>query len=490
MHSTQRGLLAINALLLLAAVPAADADSVGEFLVFLQDDGEHYLIQRALRSDAREHRLHVDKSLSLDRLGYIDPDAFRWDDSGADGNVLIFAQGDFTVMYPGRFDAAELAREDDGTFAFSSWDGRVRDDGHFGLWHEPGGFTRFNYAWILPAHFEVIDYASNRDGKWVERGNTLTFFASDVNDLTFTIRYRERDGDGDGVPDRSDQCPDTAHDQPVNGQGCDPDSDGDGVYDRDDQCAGTARGLAVDAIGCEPDRDHDGVPDARDLCGRSPTGSAVDASGCTVDSDSDSIGDYDDRCPGTPTGLFVDRSGCEPDPDGDGVPLSVDRCPDTQAGQAVGTDGCEVDSDGDGVIDREDRCPQSAEGAAVDRGGAHPDEGGTELVALGGAHSLAVLPMAEGAAHQEQLAALGDLLVGADRLLRRGRREQGVEATGQQQAEQQHHQAGQLAPAMPGEPSGGQVQESHECPLGSSKPRGLLLVMSLGRGATVAYLST
>ncbi|MCB1924067.1 MAG: thrombospondin type 3 repeat-containing protein, partial [Gammaproteobacteria bacterium] len=366
----------VAACALYAFCTAAPANTVSETLIFLQADGQAHLTQRAIRSDAPEHRFHVDKSLTLDQLGYIDPNDFTWNDDGAQTNVLTFKQGDFTVMYPGSFDAPELTREADGTFVYNSWDGQTREDGHFGMWHEPGNFTRFNYAWILPAHFELIDYVSNRDGQWVERNNTLTFFATDVNDLTFSIRYRERDLDGDGVVDRLDRCPNSVPDTAVNAQGCERDTDGDGVMDFDDRCPRTAAGLAVDSTGCEPDRDGDGVADVRDLCGRTPTGAIVDADGCGLDSDGDGISDAVDNCPGTPQGALVDRRGCEIDCDEDGVVNSADQCPRTAAGQAVDDKGCELDSDGDGVVDTLDQCADTPQGRAVDSNGCELDSDG------------------------------------------------------------------------------------------------------------------
>ena len=42
-----------------------------------------------------------------------------------------------------------------------------------------------------------------------------------------------------------------------------------------------------------------------------------------------------------------------------------------------------------------------------------------------------------------------------------GRRERGVEATGHQQAEEEHDEAGEGAAAVPGDPTGGAVQQAH-----------------------------
>ena len=75
--------------------------------------------------------------------------------------------------------------------------------------------------------------------------------------------------------------------------------------------------------------------------------------------------------------------------------------------------------------------------------------------------ALAVLAVAERAADEEELAALRDVLGVALGLLGLGRGERGVEAAGDEQAEQQHHEAGDGSATVPGEATGGSVQETH-----------------------------
>ena len=60
-----------------------------------------------------------------------------------------------------------------------------------------------------------------------------------------------RDDDEDGVPNASDDCPNTPKGSRVNANGC-PDSDGDGVYDDTDDCPNTPAGTEVDSRGCPP----------------------------------------------------------------------------------------------------------------------------------------------------------------------------------------------------------------------------------------------
>src|SRR5439155_1701166 len=61
---------------------------------------------------------------------------------------------------------------------------------------------------------------------------------------------RPRDTDSDGVPNKSDRCPDTPKGAVVDAGGCPLDTDGDKVYDGLDTCPGTPAGVPVNAGGC------------------------------------------------------------------------------------------------------------------------------------------------------------------------------------------------------------------------------------------------
>ena len=58
------------------------------------------------------------------------------------------------------------------------------------------------------------------------------------------------DSDQDGVPNRSDQCPATPINAPVDSNGCNLDIDGDGVENALDQCANTSADTKVNSVGC------------------------------------------------------------------------------------------------------------------------------------------------------------------------------------------------------------------------------------------------
>ncbi len=388
-HPRTAGIAALLALLLWSAglLAAADKRVISESIIQLREDGRSYIQHRAMRTDWSQYEFHVNKHLGLKDFFYIYPNDFEWDDkSSPTSNILKFRQGTFVVMYPGKFEG-EVTQDDDGVFTFSSWDGKKREDGLFGFWNTPGNFSRFVYAWMFPEKFEILEYKSNVEGEWVERNNTISFFAENVNNVTFTIKYRARkktpvpppvlpDGDGDGVVDLVDRCPQTVAGTKVGPLGCEVDSDNDGVVDSKDQCPGTPGCIRVDEHGCELDGDGDGVTDSADECPETPAGAKVDERGCELDGDGDGVADGSDKCPETPAGAKVDEKGCEHDSDGDGVTDSADQCPETPAGAKVDERGCELDGDGDGVADGSDKCPETPAGVKVDERGCEFDSDG------------------------------------------------------------------------------------------------------------------
>ena len=100
-----------------------------------------------------------------------------------------------------------------------------------------------------------------------------------------------------------------------------------------------------------PDADGDGVPDKTDQCPDTPLGRTVDANGCEYDGDNDGVKDGDDACPNTPAGVAVDSRGCALDSDGDGVPDYRDDCPDSEAGAKVDDKGCYIELEKTVTID-------------------------------------------------------------------------------------------------------------------------------------------
>lgn len=142
--------------------------------------------------------------------------------------------------------------------------------------------------------------------------------------LTRKVVAQPGDRDKDGIPDKSDACPDVP-------------------------------GIAATG-GC-PDTDGDGVADAVDKCPKVP--GMPRYKGCPPpDTDGDGINDEEDKCPDKAGNLKY--QGClVPDTDGDGINDVSDFCPDKPG--TVEFNGCPIpDSDGDGLNDKEDKCPATA----------------------------------------------------------------------------------------------------------------------------------
>ncbi|MCB1791650.1 MAG: thrombospondin type 3 repeat-containing protein [Gammaproteobacteria bacterium] len=320
------------ALLLLVPLPAS-ARVVSETIYFLQPDGRSYLLERALRTAATNHRFYVDKSVHREDLRHVQPQQFDWDDrSRTDVNILSFDSGGFTVIYPGRFDDTQLTATGNGEWLFKSWDGHKNAQGRYGIWYAPDDYDAFTYTWILPDNIEPLSYESNREGNWVRRGNSVSFHAEQVNNLTFEIRFRVTDAEppphpgADTTPRATPPPRDTVVVAPrpaaqrlplppaVATGGCDADCDGDGVANRDDRCPGSGAGAVVDRQGCtvgdDHDSDGDGVVNARDLCANTPRAAHVDRAGCSLDTDKDGVADGIDDCLATPEGTPVDARGC------------------------------------------------------------------------------------------------------------------------------------------------------------------------------------
>ncbi len=164
-------------------------------------------------------------------------------------------------------------------------EGRYRTDQHdrkdAGTHPGNGAFTDgvFNVGLLFPLGVTPVETA--KDGAEV-------------------VAMDSTDGDNDGVPDVSDQCPDTPAGAIVDENGCENDADQDGVVDRLDQCPDTPAGTTVNAQGCAVDADGDGVPDDIDECPNTPAGAKVLQNGCAL------VGD----CRLPRAGEQIDENGC------------------------------------------------------------------------------------------------------------------------------------------------------------------------------------
>jgi len=187
----------------------------------------------------------------------------------------------------------------------------------------------------------TITNGDNRD-LYEEGGNDQ--FASNTLGLIFSFGA-PKDTDKDGVPDKTDKCPETPLAVMVTPDGCPVDGDKDGIADYLDKCP-TVAGITT-FEGC-PDTDGDGIQDSQDDC---PTVKGIASLKGCPDADGDGIKDSEDKCPNVKG--IAQFSGC-PDTDGDGITDAEDRCPNAKG--TVALKGC-PDTDGDGIADIDDKCP-------------------------------------------------------------------------------------------------------------------------------------
>jgi|LGVF01.1.fsa_nt_gb flagellar motor protein MotB len=185
---------------LLASASFAEASGVvSERIYFLAEDGRHALIYTTSRSDYSNYNMwfrseegYETEDYLKDFL-YIYPEKFRWDTVSRSGYSLLKLPGrSFAILERVEFEKGDtLQVTEDGVYTFNNWGDKVKTpDGHYGLWNSPDNFQKIAYSWVFPANLEPVEYKANREGEWVRRHNTITYYGSNVNDLKFEIKYR------------------------------------------------------------------------------------------------------------------------------------------------------------------------------------------------------------------------------------------------------------------------------------------------------------
>ena len=190
--------------------------------------------------------------------------------------------------------------------------------------------------------------------------------ASDLPDITFTLKDNEADTDGDGFQDAVDVFPNDPNeyidtDGDGIGNNADTDDDGDGQSDELEITNGTDPLVANPAPGdsdgdglpdiIDPDDDNDGVIDSLDvfpLDANESSDNDGDGLGDNADTDDDNDG-YSDTNETAAGSDPLDPSSIPEDSDNDKLPDSLEP--------GLGTDPNNPDTDGDGTIDGEDDFP-------------------------------------------------------------------------------------------------------------------------------------
>lgn len=68
--------------------------------------------------------------------------------------------------------------------------GKKDKNNHYGIYTEPHDFKEVSATWSLPQGFEFVSFTCNQEGEWVESDSKLTYFAKDVNNLVFDVKWR------------------------------------------------------------------------------------------------------------------------------------------------------------------------------------------------------------------------------------------------------------------------------------------------------------
>ncbi|WP_415894864.1 flagellar motor protein MotB [Neptuniibacter sp. PT34_22] len=195
----KRLLILMSSALMAMQVQAA---GVSEVIYFIQENGEDYVSYTTTRTRYSSYNLWLKKqedddgteAKALADYLYIFPKEYRWNTNKKPShNIITFSGGDFALMKMGNFrDEKQLTLDANGTFQISNWDGKTKNKkGRFGKWNT-GGFDKVAMVFVMPQNLEVVSHKANREGQWVQRNNSLAFYADSVNDLVFDLQYRHK----------------------------------------------------------------------------------------------------------------------------------------------------------------------------------------------------------------------------------------------------------------------------------------------------------
>ena len=188
--------------LIVSASFAQASDVVSERIYFLDEDGRHALIYTTNRSDYSNYNMVFRNREGykaedyIKNYFYIDPNEYAWDTTSKKGYTILKMPGsNFAGLERVELDASLHITAENVHYFSNNRDKVKTPEGHYGLWHSPDNFKKISYSWVFPANWEPIEYRSNREGEWVRRYNTITYYGSNVNDLEFEIAYRPSNHD-------------------------------------------------------------------------------------------------------------------------------------------------------------------------------------------------------------------------------------------------------------------------------------------------------
>ncbi len=191
--TTRQHLLLILIMFLAGYAPAQEVRF--ESITYLEEDGRSYTNYANLKSGYLTIYTYIPKDETpQEYYQYLYPNDYEWQKIGnKDFDKINFLGGDYAMVLKGKYEEDVLTVDENGVFTYHIAETKVND--HYGLfWESPNnsGFTEFSYVWILPEEYEILSYSANREGEWVERSNSLSFFAKNTNDVVIEIRYQKR----------------------------------------------------------------------------------------------------------------------------------------------------------------------------------------------------------------------------------------------------------------------------------------------------------
>ena len=197
---------------------AVGQNVISENIYFLKQDGRSYLKYFTTRSDYDSYWIAVNKNRDVEKYyRYLYPPNYQIDTvKGKWYNKLRFSQGSYAAMVEDVFRTNVSYDTLTNVYTFSN-DSKGSSKNRRGISNASVPFNQFVYVWVLPDNFEFIRYKSEYQTKnpdscvkveedyvidscnWEKRGNTLTFYGNEVNNLVFNIQYRLK---GQKVVDR------------------------------------------------------------------------------------------------------------------------------------------------------------------------------------------------------------------------------------------------------------------------------------------------
>ena len=151
-------------LLLGSAISVEAATVIKEKIIFLKEDGQHYLGYETTRTNYSSYDLtylKIEGGKPEDNLSgffYINPNEYRWDSTTKPQyDLLKFAQGSWATLVEESLDE-NLTINEKGTYIFENWIGETKTpEGHYGEWNSPDNFSQFVYVWVFPQNFDIIN---------------------------------------------------------------------------------------------------------------------------------------------------------------------------------------------------------------------------------------------------------------------------------------------------------------------------------------------